>query len=90
MKDKPKTLYQYDMHHKLQRHKITQTCLPVPVSPELRSNRWRCRTRNHDFHGWDNIKDAKKDEIATVTTEISVLQAHRDKIFKSLEKKETD
>ena len=87
MNKKPKTLYEYDVRHQLQKHKITQGCLPVPVDTEHYHSRWRCRTRSHDFHGWDNMRDAKAAELLQTTKEISDLQAHRDKIFKSMKEK---
>ena len=57
---KPKTIYEYDPYtRKLKRHKILSECIPVPVE----GGRWRCRTHDHDFYGWDTLNAAKAAEI---------------------------
>ena len=61
---KPKTLYEYQ-DKKLTKHVISPECCPQLIAELPTGTRWRCKHEHPgpDFHGWEALKVAKKQEI---------------------------
>lgn len=66
---RPKSLYRYNSliygEKKIEKHRITTLCCPqIEINAfNSRGHLWRCRCEGNDFYGYDNIADAKREEI---------------------------
>jgi len=78
---KPKTLYQYNTHHQLEKHKVASGCNPQKIC-DWPGPRYRCRTEKHDFYGWSKLKDARSEEISLACDAIHKLKLHLESLIK--------
>jgi hypothetical protein len=76
---RPKSLYTYS-DFKLERHRLASTCCPQFVTIDGYGSRWRCRSDDHDFYGYDSIASAKEEEVENTKSRIFKNQKWLDKL----------
>lgn len=80
---KPSTIYRYNQHKELEKHKIVYGCAPyiaVPSPYPGVGDVWRCRCEAGDFSGFAQRQEAKAEEIQNTKRRIAEDQAWLEKL----------
>ena len=65
--NRPRTLFEFSLDTlTIERHCVTEHCLPACIGHAPYPERWRCRTEKHDHYGYALRKDAKESGRAQI------------------------